>query len=75
MIEQARYGQPTCDCGHPWGIHDVYEYPGDDSEMCCVWGCDQRGCPGRRDRTPPVVHEDPADTGDVERILERLRAL
>ena len=23
----------------------------------------------------PVVHEDPADTGDVERILERLRGL
>jgi hypothetical protein len=39
-----------CPCGHPWGIHDVDEYRGDGSEMCCVTGCPQTGCPGRRPR-------------------------
>jgi hypothetical protein len=39
-----------CLCGHPWGIHDVDEYRGDGSEMCCVTGCEQKGCPGRRPR-------------------------
>jgi hypothetical protein len=39
-----------CLCGHPWGIHDVDEYRGDGSEMCCVTGCTQIGCPGRRPR-------------------------
>lgn len=37
-----------CPCGHPWGIHDVNEYRGDQTEMCCVTGCAQDGCPGRR---------------------------
>jgi hypothetical protein len=37
-----------CRCGHPWGIHDVDEHRGDGSEMCCVTGCEQTGCPGRR---------------------------
>ena len=39
-----------CRCGHPWGIHDIDEYRGDGSEMCCVTGCTQTGCPGRRPR-------------------------
>lgn len=41
-----------CECGHPWGIHDVNEYRGDGSETCCVTGCAQKGCPGRR---PAVI--------------------
>lgn len=36
-----------CGCGHIWLRHDVEEYPGDGSEMCCVEGCRQRDCPGR----------------------------
>jgi hypothetical protein len=43
-----------CECGHPWGIHDVYEYRGDGSEMCCVTDCAQKGCPGRR-RKPATM--------------------
>lgn len=35
-----------CPCGHPWGIHDVDEYRGDGTEMCCVTGCRQAECPG-----------------------------
>lgn len=37
----------NCLCGHPFGAHDVEEYSGDGSEMCCVQGCSQWGCPGR----------------------------
>jgi hypothetical protein len=41
-----------CPCGHVWHAHDVDEYSGDGSEMCCVHGCEQSGCPGRqRSRT------------------------
>ena len=36
-----------CACGHPWLRHDVTEYRGDGSEMCCVEGCAQNGCPGK----------------------------
>lgn len=42
-----------CACGHPWAIHDVNEYRGDGTETCCVTGCEQTGCPGRR--RPPVT--------------------
>lgn len=52
MFEQSRYGQPACHCGHPWGIHDVYEYDGDGTEMCCVFGCEQLGCPGNEPEAP-----------------------
>lgn len=34
-----------CGCGHAWALHDIYE-PSDPRELCCVDGCDQRGCPG-----------------------------
>ena len=37
-----------CACGHFWLQHDIEEYRGDGSETCCVEGCDQVGCPGRR---------------------------
>ncbi len=37
-----------CACGHLWLSHDIEEYSGDGSEMCCVVGCDQDGCPGRQ---------------------------
>jgi hypothetical protein len=37
----------VCRCGHVWMVHDVEEYSGDDSETCCVEGCNQNGCPGR----------------------------
>lgn len=36
-----------CRCGHPWGAHDIEEYTDDGSDMCCVSGCSQEGCPGR----------------------------
>jgi hypothetical protein len=36
-----------CACGHAWINHDVDEYVGDDSDTCCVEGCDQAGCPGK----------------------------
>lgn len=36
-----------CPCGHPWILHDVEEYKGDGTEMCCFEGCDQARCPGR----------------------------
>jgi hypothetical protein len=39
-----------CACGHPWMRHDVEEYTGDESEMCCVEGCDQAQCPGKVSR-------------------------
>ena len=44
-----------CPCGHAWGIHDVNEYRGDGTEMCCVTGCAQTGCPGRRDPKQGLV--------------------
>lgn len=37
-----------CGCGHIWMAHDIEEYTGDGSETCCVVGCPQTGCPGRR---------------------------
>jgi hypothetical protein len=40
-----------CACGHLWLSHDIEEYSGDGSEMCCVVGCDQDGCPGRQRQT------------------------
>jgi hypothetical protein len=59
MIEPSRYGQPACDCGHVWGIHDVYEYPGDETEMCCVYGCAQDGCPGKKPpKNCPTCHDE-----------------
>jgi hypothetical protein len=33
---------------HVWMRHDIEEYSGDGSEMCCVEGCDQAKCPGRQ---------------------------
>jgi hypothetical protein len=45
---QSRYGRVGCPCGHIWEVHDVYEYPGDESEMCCITGCAQQGCPGKK---------------------------
>lgn len=50
------YTQGKCDCGHPWGIHDVNEYKGDGTETCCVHGCDQNGCPGRTQSPLPQAH-------------------
>lgn len=38
-----------CACGHLMIHHDIDEHPG--TELCCVEGCDQKGCPGR---TPNV---------------------
>jgi hypothetical protein len=38
-----------CPCGHFWLMHDVEEYTGDGTEICCADGCDQVGCPGRSD--------------------------
>lgn len=40
-----------CPCGHLWLHHDVNEYSGDGTEMCCVDGCTQTGCPGRQTPT------------------------
>lgn len=39
-----------CECGHLWVSHDIEEYTGDGSEMCCVVGCNQAGCPGKVSR-------------------------
>lgn len=36
-----------CDCGHQWLFHDIGE-PDADDHLCCVEGCDQKACPGRR---------------------------
>jgi hypothetical protein len=51
---EARYGGrdplnpwQRCACGDLWLSHDVEEYRGDGSEMCCIPGCSQKGCPGR----------------------------
>lgn len=35
-----------CPCGHLWLFHDVAEYHGDGSDLCCVEGCGQDDCPG-----------------------------
>lgn len=35
--------------------HDVEEYRGDGTEMCCVDGCEQKGCPGQWRK--PQFHE------------------
>lgn len=42
-----------CGCGHSWGLHDIEEYPGDGTDLCCVTDCDQIGCPGRERRQEP----------------------
>lgn len=42
----------VCPCGHVMAVHDVDEYPGDGTETCCVEGCAQIGCPGKRDPAP-----------------------
>ncbi len=75
-----------CACGDLWLSHDVEEYRGDGSEMCCVVGCSQLGCPGdRRTRDQRVVAmlEDMAtdllriNVGAAEtaaRIMLRLRS-
>lgn len=47
---RKRVGLLACDCGHLWDRHDVEEYRGDGTEACCVEGCDQIGCPGRKRR-------------------------
>ena len=39
-----------CACGHPWLLHDIAEYDGDGTDLCCVLDCDQDGCPGRQMR-------------------------
>jgi hypothetical protein len=46
-----------CACGHVWMRHDIEEYTGDGSETCCVDGCPQVGCPGRREE-PACGRED-----------------
>lgn len=37
-----------CPCGHLFLHHDIAEYDGDGSDLCCVEGCDQASCPGRQ---------------------------
>ncbi|WP_020525872.1 hypothetical protein [Catelliglobosispora koreensis] len=44
-----------CGCGHSWSLHDIEEYPGDGSDLCCVTDCDQIGCPGRERRQKPAA--------------------
>lgn len=73
MLDLARYGQPACDCGHVWGIHDVYEYPGDDTETCCVHGCDQDGCPGSRLREVARLKVKLAEYDRDRELIENLR--
>lgn len=52
-----------CRCGHEWLTHDIERYPGDDTDMCCVEGCEQLGCPGTtRDEIPSEL----TDRGDAE---------
>ena len=48
MGSEARPWYARCDCGHLWLHHDIDEYRGDGTETCCVEGCDQVGCPGKR---------------------------
>jgi hypothetical protein len=48
LADTAPTKPEICLCGHVWDAHDVYEYRGDGSEMCCVHGCEQNGCPGRQ---------------------------
>lgn len=44
-----------CLCGHPWITHDVNEYRGDGTELCCEPTCNQTGCPGRQTAQPMEV--------------------
>lgn len=37
-----------CPCGHLMLWHDVEEYSGDGTELCCWPDCTQAGCPGRK---------------------------
>jgi hypothetical protein len=32
-------------------LHDIEEYAGDGSDLCCVEGCDQVGCSGKKGKT------------------------
>lgn len=47
-VDDPTWAWNVCPCGHLWMHHDVEEYRGDGSEMCCVDGCDQVACPGKR---------------------------
>ena len=40
-----------CACGHSMLLHDIEEYAGDGSDLCCVESCDQVGCPGKKGKT------------------------
>lgn len=61
-----------CPCGHLWLRHDVDEYRGDDSEMCCVEGCDQTKCPGRQPATAETGGETPLQTRLAQYLAKRL---
>jgi hypothetical protein len=37
-------------------FHDIEEYTGDGSEICCAEGCDQSRCPGK---VPRVAAGEP----------------
>ena len=56
MITLLEHRSPFsyCPCGHMWMAHDIDEYDGDGTDLCCTVGCDQTGCPGRsgKDETP-----------------------
>lgn len=39
-----------CPCGHAWMFHDIEEWDGDGSDLCCVEGCDQKACPGKQSK-------------------------
>lgn len=48
-----------CDCGHPMLLHDVEDMDGS-NPMCCVDGCDQRGCsPSLADPDAPLTLNHP----------------
>lgn len=47
MNQPNRPGHARCPCGHLWLHHDIDEHPGDNSELCCIEGCNQTECPGR----------------------------
>jgi hypothetical protein len=55
--EHGMWSFSQCDCGHLYLFHDIEEYAGDGSDICCVEGCNQVGCPGRQPRPDWVDDE------------------